>query len=111
MRPAAHWKSQKSEVVAGRGLDAYLYYLLGDDIPCDGHYENLMAAKSWGFKISEGMRKVNTLQEIYDFINYWDRERKNLPVATDGIVLEGELSAPAAALGIHGQVAPMGHRI
>ena len=81
-------KSQKSEVVAGRGLDAYLYYLLGDDIPCDGHYENLMAAKSWGFKISEGMKKVNTLQEIYDFINYWDRERKNLPVATDGIVLK-----------------------
>ena len=81
-------KSQKSEVVAGRGLDAYLYYLLGEDIPCDGHYENLMAAKSWGFKISEGMKKVKTLQEIYDFINYWDKERKNLPVATDGIVLK-----------------------
>ena len=81
-------KSQKSEVVAGRGLDAYLYYLLGEDIPYDGHYENLMAAKSWGFKISEGMRKVKTLQEIYDYINYWDTERKNLPVATDGIVLK-----------------------
>ena len=81
-------KSQKSEVVAGRGLDAYLYYLLGEDIPCDGHFENLMAAKSWGFKISEGMKKVKTLQEIYDFINYWDKERKNLPVATDGIVLK-----------------------
>ena len=81
-------KSQKSEVVAGRGLDAYLYYLLGEEIPCDGHYENLMAAKSWGFKISEGMKKVKTLQEIYDFINYWDKERKNLPVATDGIVLK-----------------------
>ena len=81
-------KSQKSEVVAGRGLDAYLYYLLGEDIPCDGHYENLMAAKSWGFKVSEGMKKVKTLQEIYDFINYWDKERKNLPVATDGIVLK-----------------------
>ena len=81
-------KSQKSEVVAGRGLDAYLYYLLGEDVPYDGHYENLMAAKSWGFKISEGMRKVKTLQEIYDYINYWDTERKNLPVATDGIVLK-----------------------
>ena len=81
-------KSQKSEVVAERGLDAYLYYILGDDIPGDGHYENLMAAKSWGFKISEGMKKVKTLQEIYDFINYWDKERKNLPVATDGIVLK-----------------------
>ncbi|MBR5919531.1 MAG: NAD-dependent DNA ligase LigA [Prevotella sp.] len=81
-------KSQKSEVVASRGLDAYLYYLLGEEVPCDGHYENLMAAKSWGFKISEGMKKVKTLQEIYDFINYWDKERKNLPVATDGIVLK-----------------------
>lgn len=81
-------KSQKSEVVAERGLDAYLYYILGDEIPGDGHYENLMAAKSWGFKISEGMKKVKTLQEIYDFINYWDKERKNLPVATDGIVLK-----------------------
>ena len=81
-------KSQKSEVVAGRGLDAYLYYLLGEEIPHDGHYENLMAAKSWGFKISEGMKKVKTLQEVYDFINYWDKERKLLPVATDGIVLK-----------------------
>ncbi|MBR5730287.1 MAG: NAD-dependent DNA ligase LigA [Prevotella sp.] len=81
-------KSQKSEVVASRGLDAYLYYLLGEEVPCDGHYENLMAAKSWGFKISEGMKKVKTLQEMFDFINYWDKERKNLPVATDGIVLK-----------------------
>ena len=81
-------KSQKSEVVANRGLDAYLYYLLGDQIPAEGHYENLMAARRWGFKISEGMKKVDSLQEIYDFINYWDRERKNLPVATDGIVLK-----------------------
>jgi DNA ligase (NAD+) len=69
-------------------LDAYLYYLLGDQIPVDGHYENLQKAASWGFKISQGMRKVSTLQEIYDFINYWDSERKNLPVATDGIVLK-----------------------
>ncbi|MBO4485673.1 MAG: NAD-dependent DNA ligase LigA [Prevotella sp.] len=81
-------KSQKSEVVASRGLDAYLYYLLGEEVPCDGHYENLMAAKSWGFKISEGMKKVKTLQEMFDFINYWDKERKNLPMATDGIVLK-----------------------
>ncbi|MBR0523755.1 MAG: NAD-dependent DNA ligase LigA, partial [Prevotella sp.] len=81
-------KSQKSEVAATRQLDAYLYYLLGEELPCDGHYENLQAAASWGFKISQGMRKVKTLQEIYDFINYWDTERKNLPVATDGIVLK-----------------------
>ncbi len=81
-------KSQSSALVASRQLDAYLYYLLGDSVPCDGHYENLEEAKRWGFKISKGMKKVKTLQEIYDFINYWDAERKNLPVATDGIVLK-----------------------
>jgi DNA ligase (NAD+) len=81
-------KSQKSSLVASRQLDAYLYYLLGEELPADGHYENLEAARSWGFKISEGMKKVRTLQEIYDFINYWDKERKTLPVATDGIVLK-----------------------
>ncbi|MBO4718830.1 MAG: NAD-dependent DNA ligase LigA [Prevotella sp.] len=81
-------KSQKSSLVASRQLDAYLYYLLGEELPADGHFENLEAARSWGFKISEGMKKVKTLQEIYDFINYWDKERKNLPVATDGIVLK-----------------------
>ena len=81
-------KSLDSRVVAKRGLDAYLYYLLGEELPADGHYENLETARSWGFKISEGMRKVKTVEEILDFINYWDTERKNLPVATDGIVLK-----------------------
>ena len=81
-------KSQDSRVVAERGLDAYLYYLLGDQVQVEGHYEALETARSWGFKVSEGMRKVRTLQEIYDFINYWDTERRNLPVATDGIVLK-----------------------
>lgn len=81
-------KSLDSRVVAQRSLDAYLYYLLGEELPGDGHFENLEAARSWGFKISEGMRKVKTVEEIIDFINYWDTERKNLPVATDGIVLK-----------------------
>ena len=81
-------KSLDSRVVAQRSLDAYLYYLLGEELPADGHFENLEAARSWGFKISEGMRKVKTVEEIIDFINYWDTERKNLPVATDGIVLK-----------------------
>lgn len=81
-------KSQNSRLVASRQLDSYLYYLLGDTLPTDGHYENLQTAASWGFKISHGMKKVKTLQEIYDYINYWDTERKNLPVATDGIVLK-----------------------
>lgn len=81
-------KLQNSKEVARRGLDAYLYYLLGDTMPTDGHYENLMACSRWGFKISQGMKKVKTLEGIMAFIKYWDTERKNLPVATDGIVLK-----------------------
>lgn len=81
-------KLQNSSVVASRKLDAYLYYLLGENLPCDGHYENLQAAERWGFKISDAIRKCKTLQEVFDFIKYWDAERKNLPVASDGIVLK-----------------------
>lgn len=81
-------KLQNSSVVASRKLDAYLYYLLGENIPSDGHYENLQMAAEWGFKISPHMKKVHTLEEVFAFINYWDTERKNLPVATDGIVLK-----------------------
>ena len=92
-------KSLDPKVAASRRLDAFLYYLLGDDIEGDGHYENLMRAKAWGFKISDGMRKVKTLQEIYDFIAYWDTERKNLPVATDGIVLKVNSLRQQRALG------------
>lgn len=92
-------KSQNSALVASRQLDAYLYYMLGEQVPCDGHYENLQAARRWGFKISEGMRKVRTLDEIYDFINYWDTERKNLPVATDGIVLKVNSQRQQRSLG------------
>lgn len=92
-------KSQNSALVASRNLDAYLYYLLGDELPGDSHYENLEKAREWGFKISEGMRKVKTLQEIYDFIDYWDTERKNLPVATDGIVLKVNSLRQQRALG------------
>lgn len=81
-------KSKDSRVVAQRGLDAYLYYLLGDDIPGDGHFQNLQAARSWGFKVSEHLKLADNLQELFDFIDYWDTERRNLPVATDGIVLK-----------------------
>lgn len=81
-------KLQNSAAVAARHLDAYLYYLLGDNLPCDGHYENLQEAARWGFKVSDITRKVQTLEEVFEFINYWDVERKNLPVATDGIVLK-----------------------
>ena len=81
-------KSQNSRLVASRQLDSYLYYLLGDTLPTDGHYENLQEAARWGFKISQGMKKVKTLEEIFAYIDYWDTERKKLPVATDGIVLK-----------------------
>ena len=92
-------KSKSSAVVAHRKLDAYLYYLLGDTVPCDGHYENLEKARSWGFKVSEGMRKAKTLQEVYDFIDYWDEKRSQLPVATDGIVLKVNSQAQQRTLG------------
>ncbi len=81
-------KSLNTKLVAGRRLDSYLYYLLGDTLPSDGHYENMRHAARWGFKVSDAMKKVGSLQEIYDFISYWDEERKNLPVASDGIVLK-----------------------
>ena len=81
-------KSKNSSVVAERHLDAYLYYLLGDDIPTDSHYDNLQRAKSWGFKVSDATSLARTLDDIYKYIDYWDVERRNLPVATDGIVLK-----------------------
>jgi len=81
-------KQQNSSIVASRKLDAYLYYLLGTQLPCEGHYENLKQAEKWGFRISDAMRKCDTLEEVFEFIRYWDAARKNLPVATDGIVIK-----------------------
>ena len=81
-------KLQNSSVVASRKLDAYLYYLLADELPGDGHYENMQLASRWGFKVSDIMRKCASLEEVLEFIRYWDVERKNLPVATDGVVLK-----------------------
>lgn len=81
-------KQQNPAIVASRKLDAYFYYLLGEKLPADTHYDNLEAARKWGFKIPRVMRKCTTLQEVFDYISYWDTERKKLPVATDGIVLK-----------------------
>jgi DNA ligase (NAD+) len=81
-------KQQNPAIVASRHLDSYLYYLLGENLPCDGHFENLEKAGSWGFKISDAIKKCRTLDEVFEFIRYWNVERKNLPVATDGIVLK-----------------------
>lgn len=93
-------KSKNSGVVAQRGLDAYLYYLLGDGIPGDSHYENLQAAARWGFQISSHMRLAHSLQDIYDYIDHWDTERRFLPVATDGIVLKVNSLAQQRSLGM-----------
>jgi len=92
-------KSLKSDLVASRQLDAYLYYLLGETLPADGHYENLEAARQWGFKVSEGMRKARTLDEVLAYIKHWDKARRDLPVATDGIVLKVNSLRQQRALG------------
>ncbi|MFT4168548.1 MAG: NAD-dependent DNA ligase LigA [Dysgonomonas sp.] len=81
-------KLQDPKIVASRKLDAYLYYMLGENLPTGGHYENLQKAKEWGFKISDATKKCTTIEEVFNFIKYWDVERKNLPVITDGIVLK-----------------------
>lgn len=81
-------KLQNSAEVARRGLDAYLYYLLGDNLPYDNHYDNMMAARSWGFKVSDAMTRLHDISEIDAYIHHWDTARKELPVATDGLVLK-----------------------
>ena len=92
-------KLQNSAVVAKRGLDAYLYYMLGENLPSDNHYRNLSIANEWGFKISPDTKICHSLQDMIDFINYWDSERKNLPVATDGIVFKVASLKQQKALG------------
>ncbi|MBO4530510.1 MAG: NAD-dependent DNA ligase LigA [Paludibacteraceae bacterium] len=92
-------KTQNSKEVANRKLDSYLYYLLGDNLPADTHYDNLNEARKWGFKISDAMKVCHSVDEIFEFINYWDEERKNLPVATDGIVLKVNSIAQQEQLG------------
>ena len=81
-------KQLNPAIVAARKLDAYFYYLLGEELPAETHFDNLEAARSWGFKIPNVIRVCNSLEDIYDYITHWDAERKNLPVATDGIVLK-----------------------
>ena len=93
-------KSKDPKVVSRRGLDAYLYYLLGDDIPSTGHYENMESARSWGFQVSRDMKLCNSLEELWEYINYWDVHRKELPVATDGIVIKVNSLAQQTALGM-----------
>ncbi len=93
-------KSKDSRVVAERKLDAYLYYLLMDGDEGTGHYDNLQLARSWGFKVSDAMRLCSSIEDVNDFINYWDSERHNLPFATDGIVLKVNSLAQQRSLGL-----------
>lgn len=81
-------KMRKSSEVAKRHLDARFYYLLGDNLPFDNHYDNMIAARGWGFKVSTAMKLLNSLEEVDEYINYWDIHRKELPVATDGLVFK-----------------------
>ena len=81
-------KQQQSAVVAKRGLDCTLYQMAGEDLPFKSHIENLEAARSWGFKVSEHMKLCKSAQEVIDYISYWDEERKNLPYPTDGVVIK-----------------------
>jgi DNA ligase (NAD+) len=93
-------KSKDSKIVASRGLDAYLYYLLSDNVSGDGHFENMQLARSWGFQVSPDMRICNTLEELWNFITFWDVNRKSLPVATDGIVIKVNSLAQQRVLGM-----------
>ena len=81
-------KLQDPNEVARRGLDCYLYYMLGEDLPANTHFDRLQIAKQWGFPISDAVKLCHSLEEVMAYIHYWDTERKNLPVATDGIVLK-----------------------
>lgn len=92
-------KLQNPAVVASRKLDAYLYYMLGETLPSDSHIENLHKAAEWGFKISPAMQKCSTLEEVYAFLNKWDIDRKNLPVATDGVVIKVDSISQQQQLG------------
>ena len=92
-------KSKNSAVVAQRRLDAYFYYLLGDKLPGNSHLDNMSEARNWGFKVSDAMRRVHNVDELFEFIDYWDRERSQLPVATDGIVLKVDSLSQQQRLG------------
>ena len=93
-------KLQNSTMVASRKLDAFVYYMLGETLPTDSHYDNLMTGKQWGFKVSDAIRRCHDLDAVFDFIRHWDVARKQLPVATDGIVIKVDSLAQQEKLGL-----------
>ena len=104
-------KLQNSAIVASRKLDAYLYYLLGEELPCDGHYENLQAAAGWGFKTSEHMKKAHSLEEVFEYIRYWDTERKELAGSNRRYCFKSQQYAPAEKPRFYRKISPMGYSI
>lgn len=96
---AGSLKQQSSAVTASRDLDAYLYMLAGDEMPYATHYESLLAARHWGFKVSDQMKLCRNLDEVMDFIRYWDQARESLPFATDGVVIKVNSYAMQKQLG------------
>jgi DNA ligase (NAD+) len=93
-------KQQNSHIVARRKLDAFFYSILGENLPCDNHYDNLQKARSWGFKISDATYKCSSIDKVFSYLKYWDAERKNLAVGTDGVVLKVNSLAQQSALGL-----------
>lgn len=93
-------KLQNPDIVEKRQLDSYLYYLLGESLPGTSHYENMQAARKWGFKVSDDMRVCYSIDEVMEYIKYWDTARKSLPVATDGIVLKVNSIEQQSRLGL-----------
>lgn len=96
---AGSLKQQSSAVTASRDLDAYLYMLAGDEMPYATHYESLLAARQWGFKVSDQMKLCRNLDEVMDFIRHWDKARESLPFATDGVVIKVNSYAMQKQLG------------
>jgi DNA ligase (NAD+) len=92
-------KLQNSSLVAKRKLDCYLYYLMGEELPTPSHFQNLMMAREWGLKVPEYMKRVDTVEEVFSFIKYWDKERYNLPFDIDGIVIKVDSLLQQAELG------------
>lgn len=92
-------KLQDSRVVASRRLESSVYYMLGEELPMESHYENMMLARSWGLPVSRAMKRCRTLEEVFDYLRYWDAERRNLPVTTDGVVMKVDSLAQQRNLG------------
>ncbi len=96
-------KMKSSAIVAKRNLDAFLYFMLGENLPSDSHYQNLQNLKKWGFKISDDIKQAKNINEVFEFINYWDTERNNLEYDIDGVVIKVDSKELQEELGMTGK--------